>query len=150
MYPFINTFCRSCVRIVSSHRSGMGKSLYVQRLAEQLKRISTAKPVHVIIPLHGPVVTADTVLNFFLDHYSDPSCCIYHLDIAPNVCYCSFLCLSHAGICVCRFCGRLTPFCLAFLSSEASMTAKEGCGTVIPISSTLWKSLCLLMGTRTF
>ena len=76
----------------------MGKSLYVQRLAEQLKKISAAKPVHVIIPLHGPVVTADTVLNFFLDHYSDPSCCIYHLDIAPNVCYILYYCTTGRAI----------------------------------------------------
>ena len=72
---------RSCVRIVSSNRSGMGKSLYILRLSEKLK-----KQRYVTIPLHGPVVTPDTVLELFKDHMMNPTCCIYHIDIGPNVC----------------------------------------------------------------
>lgn len=77
---------RSRVRIVSSNRCGMGKSLYVQRLAEKLQdKINVTEAVHVSIPLHGPVVTPDTVLELFKDHFKKPFCYIYHLDIAPNV-----------------------------------------------------------------
>ena len=77
------------VRIVTSERSGMGKSLYIQRLAENLKmklQLKECGNVHVTIPLHGPVVTPDTVLELFKDHVDRSTCCIYHIDIAPNVC----------------------------------------------------------------
>ena len=76
----------SCVRIILSNRSGMGKSLYVQRLAENLKSHGSGQfGAHVTIPLHGPVVTPDTVLDLFKDQMKNPTCCIYHIDIAPNV-----------------------------------------------------------------
>ena len=74
------------MRIVTSVRSGMGKSLYIQRLGENLRvNLGQADPVHVTIPLHGPVVTPDIVLELFKDHFKRPTCCIYHVDIAPNV-----------------------------------------------------------------
>ena len=64
----------------------MGKSLYIQHLANDLKRKHPrSEVVHVTIPLHGPVVTPDTVVELFQDHYKNPKCCIYHIDIAPNV-----------------------------------------------------------------
>ena len=87
---FLQIFCySSCVRIVSSKRSGMGKSLYIQRLAKRLKlNFNQSSDVHhVTIPLHGPVITPDTVLEFFKDNMKNPTCCIYHIDIAPNVCF---------------------------------------------------------------
>ena len=67
----------------------MGKSLYIQQLAENLKmnlRLKECGNVHMTIPLHGPVVTPDTVLELFKDHVDRSTCCIYHIDIAPNVC----------------------------------------------------------------
>ena len=64
-----------------SDSSGMGKSLYIKRLAE--KHTSAQ---YVIIPLHGPVVTPDTVLELFDEHAKNKTCCIYHIDIAPSVC----------------------------------------------------------------
>ena len=79
-------FCSSCVRVVSSDRSGMGKSLYIKFLAEKLaEKQPNSGVVHVTIPLHGPVVSPDTVLELFKDHLEKPSCCIYHIDIAPSV-----------------------------------------------------------------
>lgn len=78
-------FNSSSVRIVKSYRSGMGKSLFVSRLAERLQDHLGVSDVHVTIPLHGPIVTLDSVLELFKDHSMDPKCCIYHLDIAPNV-----------------------------------------------------------------
>lgn len=63
----------------------MGKSLYVSRLAKGLQDHLGVSDVYVTIPLHGPVVTLDSVLELFKDHTMNPKCCIYHLDIAPNV-----------------------------------------------------------------
>lgn len=64
----------------------MGKSLYIQRLAKKLQdKFNLTEAVHVTIPLHGPVVTPDAVLELFKDHFEKPLCCIYHLDIAPDV-----------------------------------------------------------------
>ena len=76
--------CRSCVGIISSYRSGMGKSLYITALAEKLKNENPECDL-ITIPLHGPVVTPDIVLELFKDHFEKPTCCIYHIDIAPNV-----------------------------------------------------------------
>lgn len=83
-------FVSSCARIVMSDRSGMGKSLYIQRLAKELRRRKKRKSpvaVHVTIPLHGPVVTPETLLELFQDHLERPTCSIYHIDIAPSVSY---------------------------------------------------------------
>lgn len=63
----------------------MGKSLYVRRLAESLQQKLKQSEAHVSIPLHGPVISPDTVLELFQDHLRKPSCFIYHIDIAPNV-----------------------------------------------------------------
>lgn len=69
-----------------SNRSGMGKSLYIHRLAEDLqKNLMKSDVVHVTIPLHGPVVIPDTVLELLKDHLKKPTCFIYHIDIAPSV-----------------------------------------------------------------
>ena len=57
----------------------MGKSLYVQRLAEAISPSSI-----VCIPLHGPHVTTDAVF----EHLKDPNntgCTIFHIDVDPNV-----------------------------------------------------------------
>ena len=92
LFVYWNLWCiiyfSSCVRIVTSERSAMGKSLYVNRLAVKLW-MNLGNPcglVHVTLPLHGPKVTTDTLLEFFKDHMKDPSCYIYHIDIASSVC----------------------------------------------------------------
>ena len=41
----------------------MGKSLYIKRHREALKAATTHGPREVIVPIHGPVVTADTVVG---------------------------------------------------------------------------------------
>jgi hypothetical protein len=65
----------------------MGKSLYIQRLAEKLSgTINQSLPeVIVTVPLHGPVVTPDTILELLVGHLKDPTYCIYHIDIAISV-----------------------------------------------------------------
>ena len=78
-------FTRSCVRVVTSTRAGMGKSLYITRMAEHLQKLNVEGAVIETIPIHGPQVTTDTVMEC-LDAYQDSSSCtILHFDIAPSV-----------------------------------------------------------------
>ena len=74
------------MRVVSSTRSGMGKSLYIQRLTETLQTMLPSSAVaRVTIPIHGPIITPDMMLDFFDSHMDTDVCIIYHLDIAPSV-----------------------------------------------------------------
>ena len=68
----------------------MGKSLFIQRMAEQLQSVTNTKaaPIKVVIPIHGPIVTSDVILSFLKGHYRDNKCMIYHFDIAPSVSKC--------------------------------------------------------------
>ena len=76
----------------------MGKSLFIQRMVEQLKSVTNSKAtsIEVIIPIHGPIVTSDVILSFLKDHYRDTKCIIYHFAIAPRVSEC--LTLKSVGI----------------------------------------------------
>ena len=82
----MNVF-RCTVRVVASNASGMGKSLYVKRLAQKLKRHCQIESKHVIVPIHGPVVNADTVMMSLNNHAANqiPTAQIIHLDIASSV-----------------------------------------------------------------
>ena len=73
--------------MVASDASGMGKSLYVKKLARKLRQQSKIDP-YVIVPVHGPVVNADIIMISLCHHipnYSAPHAQIIHLDIAPSV-----------------------------------------------------------------
>ena len=66
----------------------MGKSLFVQRMSEQLRGVICERPEHdvcSVIPVHGPIVNSEVILNFLKGHYRDEKCKIYHFDIAPSV-----------------------------------------------------------------
>ena len=78
---------RSTVRVVASDVSGMGKSLYIERLAEKLEKQCQIKSQHIIIPIHGPVVNADTVMASLCNHVvgETPIAQIIHFDIASSV-----------------------------------------------------------------
>ena len=73
------------MRVVTSSRAGMGKSLYIQRRKEALKSVTTDGPHEVIVPIHGPMVTPDTVVGALKPHMGKSHPVIFHLDIAPNV-----------------------------------------------------------------
>ena len=74
------------MRVVSSNRSGMGKSLYVQRMGEKLRAISQSANIALTFPIHGPVVTSETVIDSLQDWAEiDSSGTLIHCDIAPNV-----------------------------------------------------------------
>ena len=71
-----------CVRVVSSTRSGMGKSLFISRMVES-QRLGDMDEC-VTIPIHGPVVSSDIVLDFLSPHITS-HCTSFHFDIAPRV-----------------------------------------------------------------
>ncbi len=63
----------------------MGKSLYVKKTSASLRQAMSNDHVHVTIPIHGPVVTADTLMDYFKNYAGRYHTTIYHLDIAPRV-----------------------------------------------------------------
>ena len=77
-------FDRSCVRVVISERPGMGKSLYIKRMANTL--FGLHKDNHIIIPMHGPDVTPDKIVQFLCNASTTLNCAIIHFDIATKVC----------------------------------------------------------------
>ena len=95
----------------------MGKSLYIKRMAELLQKQTGVRAVTVTIPIHGPVVTPDTVIEFLKNHMNTFNC-IFHFDIAPGVslhsyskwyiiaCYFRLQCIF-----TCRFYEMWTPYC---------------------------------------
>lgn len=75
---------RLSVRVVSSEKPGMGKSLHVRKLAEKLKQ----KGSYCIVPVHGPVVNFNTVMKLlqpFTPSYESPTPQIIHMDIDSEV-----------------------------------------------------------------
>lgn len=71
------------MRVVSSVRSGMGKTLYIKRMAEQLcEHKPSDASICTVIPIHGPVVSSDTIVEYLKEHDSGS---LLHLDIAPTV-----------------------------------------------------------------
>ena len=63
----------------------MGKSLYIKRLREALMTVRSQGPHEVVVSIHGPLVTADTVVKALREHIGNTQATIFHLDIAPNV-----------------------------------------------------------------
>jgi len=88
------------VRVVASKVSGMGKSLYVKRLAQKLQKECPIKSQHVIVPIHGPVVNADTVMASLCNHVTEntPTAQIIHFDIASSVSNFDILTVATYGI----------------------------------------------------
>ena len=85
---YICIFCglyRSCVRVVTSDRPGMGKSFYIQEMAKTLRKQGRKTSYNYTIPIHGPEVTPDTVMEFLSEYLQHPPCSMYHLDISSDV-----------------------------------------------------------------
>ena len=78
------------MRVVTSGRAGMGKSLYIRRLVEvfQASTPCLSNP-HRVITLHGPDIDNDLVVNVLMDQFEDDDSThplVYHLDISERVC----------------------------------------------------------------
>ena len=76
---------RSNVRVVTSERAGMGKSLCICRMKELLASKTSVGPHEIIIPIHGPKVTTDTIVEALKGEFSNTRATIFHLDISPSV-----------------------------------------------------------------
>ncbi|KAI8487861.1 hypothetical protein Bbelb_343090 [Branchiostoma belcheri] len=83
---------RSSVRVVSSDRPGVGKSLYVQRLAEKLQaKMRSARrraSCYLKVPFHEAVIDVDaflSALNEQEQNPENPTPTIIHLDMSPLV-----------------------------------------------------------------
>jgi len=86
------------VRVVSSDRAGVGKTLVVSRLCEKLMRLPNnaqmsklKKPsvqLSVVVPLHGRVADTQQILDALWQHPVEsnlPVSRIIHLDVSPSV-----------------------------------------------------------------
>jgi len=95
----MHVFVSCCVRVIKSHRAGVGKTLKVKRLAEQLPRLTPGKsrhqgPLIISIPLHCRLVDQSAVLRTLLQHTLSPEEYvprIFHIDIAHEVASLSLL-----------------------------------------------------------
>ena len=85
LFPVLLSDDSLCVRIISSTRSGMGKSLCVKRMADRLGKQQPVSELNITIPVHGPIVTPDSVMEFLKEHMIDSTSTIIHFDIAPTV-----------------------------------------------------------------
>ena len=150
-YIYTHTLTRSCVRVVTSERAGMGKSLYIHRLTEHLMTKTSVGPHKVIIPIHGPKVTSDSVVSTLMNYCDNTNATIFHLDISPNVRntlhnYCCkhtyyYACLCDAfGHCntfkdkhiILRYLGNWIQYCFAYWYFKLYVIVREEYGDVIP------------------
>ncbi|RMX46188.1 hypothetical protein pdam_00007847 [Pocillopora damicornis] len=89
------------VRVVSSHRGGLGKTLFIRRLTEQLPNLVNNDMVmtnlrgrdsktflHVTVPLHGNSTDSSMLVDALLPHAvkaNVPLSRIFHLDVSPSM-----------------------------------------------------------------
>lgn len=69
----------------------MGKTLYITRMAEKLQACVPGHNPLITIPIYGPAVTLDTIMECLMCHESTSLCTILHIDISPLVRYHSFI-----------------------------------------------------------
>ena len=90
--------------MVTSDRTGMGKSLYIQRMKEELKTKCSGLSTDVIVPVHGPKVTCDSIVQLFRTSFVNDNTnqtILFHLDISPNVSIAIMLCLYNCLMVTC-------------------------------------------------
>ncbi|KAK7939806.1 hypothetical protein WMY93_003132 [Mugilogobius chulae] len=76
---------RLCVGIVSSRRAGVGKSLYIKRLFQNLKHSTKKTTVMNCIRLIEPNVDEDAVLECLLNQTERKSLTVFHFDVTSSV-----------------------------------------------------------------
>ena len=93
---YVGDFLRLSVRVVQSSRAGMGKSLIVKHLVDQVINLPDNKKfckgllssLNPIIPVHGISVDSDRVTRTLLSHAVErdvPVSRIFHLDMSQSV-----------------------------------------------------------------
>ena len=72
------------VKVVTSEKPGMGKSLHIKKLADTLKTNES----YCVVPVHGPKVDVDTIVELlkpYTPSYQNPIFQIIHIDIDSEV-----------------------------------------------------------------
>ena len=64
----------------------MGKSLYIKRLVEKLSDITDRDDGYKVIPVHGPRIDADTLVEMLNIHLDIVTPTIFHIDVSQTVC----------------------------------------------------------------
>ena len=93
--------CRLCVRVVSSKQGGLGKTLFVRRLTDQLPNLvnndmalrmyDSNVDLHVTVPLHGNSTDSSMLVDPLLQHAvraNVPLSRVFHLDVSSSVRQC--------------------------------------------------------------
>ncbi|XP_053385748.1 E3 ubiquitin-protein ligase RNF213-like [Mercenaria mercenaria] len=79
----------STVRVITSTRSGAGKTLYKIRRDEQLHKLTNSRgSMSISLPLQEKVINVNFVTGHLLPHVEEPyqeKCKIYHIDITNEV-----------------------------------------------------------------
>ena len=88
---YVHLIFRSYVRVILSERAGMGKSHYISTLKNNLDKKLKSLDNSTIIPIHGPVVTADSIIDGLRKQTDCAKPTIFHFDIAPSVSDCILL-----------------------------------------------------------
>ncbi len=120
----------------------MGKTHYISFLQQSLDEKLKCTGNLVVVPVHGPIVTASSIIDGLrqLKDYHKPT--LFQLDIAPRV---SLLLFSKTIIyCYCifyRYCGKWIPFCSVCLFFRHCVIDKGECGDVIPLTCMPLRSL---------
>ena len=70
---------------MSSTRAGMGKTLFIRKMAEELQSMAVRDNVHITIPIHGPQVTTDSILQYLVNDQNNSHGIILHFDISSSV-----------------------------------------------------------------
>ena len=63
----------------------MGKTLFITRMVEKLQALKPGYKALITIPVHGPVVTTDSIMECLVHHVGDSDCTVIHFDISPSV-----------------------------------------------------------------
>ena len=64
----------------------MGKTLFITRLKEKLQAATHQEDALITIPVHGPVVTIDSIMQCLVQNEESSDYIILHFDISPSVC----------------------------------------------------------------
>ena len=73
--------------MVYSICAGMGKSLFIRRMSERLRKFKPVGSTLAVIPIHGPDISPDAVVSLLEKYDADPFSVVFHFDIAPSVSY---------------------------------------------------------------
>ena len=88
----INFIFSCCIRAIKSDRAGVGKSLRISRIEENMNLMYPSRQnygLRIKVPIHEKMVNIQAVLDMLLDYIAIPGehlPRIFHIDLAHEVC----------------------------------------------------------------